>query len=86
MATKTNMEKVQSEEYWFWCAAVLWAFFNFLKIPGAMERGESFPFSNLCLPCVMIGCMFRLTRAYKREIADLKSGGPDDSPATQDSE
>ena len=91
MATKPNLERAIWEERWFWVAALLancsLAYLHFVVVPAeGWKRGEGLFFGSFILTGVMSGCVFRLTRAYKREIADLKSGATDDSPATQDSE
>ena len=91
MATKSNMERAIREERWFWVAAVLancsLAYLILVVMPAeGWRRGEGLFFGSLMGTGVMSGCVFRLTRAYKREIADLKSGGTDDSTAPQDSE
>ena len=91
MAEKSNMERAIREERWFWVAALLancsLAYLHFVVMPAeGWKRGEGLFFGSFLLTGVMSGCAFRLTRAYKREIAELKSGATDDSPAPQDSE
>ncbi|MDP7278061.1 MAG: hypothetical protein QF363_21460 [Planctomycetaceae bacterium] len=94
MASKSNMDRAKREERWFWVAAVtsicILAYLIFVVLPaGVAGRGEGLFLGAFMLTGVMAGCVFRLTRAYKREIADLKSGEAagsfGESPAAPDS-
>lgn len=91
MASKSNMERAKREERWFWVAAVLAICMSaclFFGMGPKEARGEesflSFPL--FMVTGIMAGCVFRLTRAYKREIADLTTDEPDVSAEPQDSE
>ena len=84
MATKANMERAIREERWFWVVAVLvncsLAYLLFVVMPAeGWQRGEGLFVSSFIGTGVMSGCVFRLTRAYKREITDLNSGDANDS-------
>ena len=61
------------------------AFYAFYE-PAHIEAIYIFPLVFLIFMAGSAACVFRLTRAYKREIADLKSGNADVPTATQDSE
>ena len=91
MSSKSNMERAKREEWWFWFAAVatvcvLLAYFNSGVVSAEGGRGKFLVAICFILTGVMIGCVYRLTRLFKKEIADLKSGDADVSTATQDSE
>jgi len=88
MATKTNMDRAISEEWWFWVTGVptvcMLAYLTFGEVP--LGRDSGFVQGSLIGVSVMLGSAYRGFRALRREIAELKSGATDGSPATQDSE
>ncbi len=86
MATKTNTEKARLEMIGFWLFLV--SSFGLIVCVAYSEpsKGNPFSYSPLIFVAGMAGSALRATRALKKEIADLKSGDADDSPATQDSE
>ena len=87
MSSKSNMERAKREESWFWFAAVatvcvLLAYFNSGVVPAEGGRGKFLVAICFILTGVMIGCVYRLTRLFKKEIADLKSGDSDTASVT----
>ncbi len=92
MATKTNMYRAISEEWVFWVTGVptvcMLACLTFGEFPLGRDSGF-LPTSLIGVSVgatVMLGGAYRGFRALRREIADLKSSGTDDSPAIHDSE
>ena len=92
MATKTNMDRAISEEWVFWVTGVptvcIIAYLTFGEFPLGRDSGfvrGSLNYVSVGVT-VMLGCAYRGFRALRREIADLKSGDADVSPAPQDSE
>ena len=94
MAEKSNMEWVKRCGVMFWisfaAAMVLLILGRWYSSPGRPEPGysaaDTFSLVGLFAVCVMANIAIKQSAYLKQEIADLKSGGPDDSPATQDSE
>jgi len=90
MKSKSNMERATSHHENFWWFAVLSILALLLAMWIDTEKFTDWrdAFTPLPLVCVIFTFSYaaRTFRAFKREIADLKSGDPDDSTATQDAE
>ena len=86
MAPKTNMERARREELWFWIACgISFPALVYFTFSGGAPDIAVLP-GVLIIVGTMAGCVFRLTRAYKREIADLTTDEPDVSAEPQGSE
>ena len=90
MATKTNMERAKAHQDGFWIFAVTAIFASIFSMYIETEKFTDWrdAFSPWPLVCVIFMFFYagRTFRALRREIADLRSGGTDDSAATQASE